>query len=188
MADPQIRYARTTDGVNIAYFTMGEGVPYVSVHLPFSNVQHELATARFSPQQKTIAAQAMLVRYDHRGLGLSDKWPHEVTTQDSPARSRGGDRQAGAEALHPVRQPRDVVSDRIRLPRPRIRNACWRSRPWLVDLPRTSCPSSRTCRALTGDSSATRSRGGQSGRMIPWERRRWRKTCVRRRIRMAFGG
>ena len=82
MADPQIRYARTTDGVNIAYFTMGEGVPYVSVHLPFSNVQHELATARFSPQQKTIAAQAMLVRYDHRGLGLSDKWPHEVTTQD----------------------------------------------------------------------------------------------------------
>lgn len=80
--EPQIRYARTADGVNIAYFTMGEGVPYVSVHLPFSNVQHELATPRFSPQQKTIAAQAMLVRYDHRGLGLSDKWPHEVSTQD----------------------------------------------------------------------------------------------------------
>jgi class 3 adenylate cyclase len=79
--EPQIRYARTVDGVNIAYFTMGEGVPYVSVHLPFSNVQHELATPRFSPQQQAIAAQAMLVRYDHRGLGLSDKWPHEVTTQ-----------------------------------------------------------------------------------------------------------
>jgi class 3 adenylate cyclase/pimeloyl-ACP methyl ester carboxylesterase len=82
MVEPQIRYARTTDGVNIAYFTMGEGVPFVSVHLPFSNVQHELATPRFSPQQQAIAAQAMLVRYDHRGLGLSDKWPHEVTTQD----------------------------------------------------------------------------------------------------------
>jgi class 3 adenylate cyclase len=82
MVEPQIRYVKTSDGVSIAYFTMGEGVPYVSVHLPFSNVQHELATPRFSPQQKTIAAQAMLVRYDHRGLGLSDKWPHEVTTQD----------------------------------------------------------------------------------------------------------
>lgn len=80
--DPQIRYARTVDGVNIAYFTMGEGVPYVSVHLPFSNLQHELATPRFSPQQAAIAAQAMLVRYDHRDLGLSDKWPHELTTQD----------------------------------------------------------------------------------------------------------
>jgi class 3 adenylate cyclase len=82
MVEPQIRYARTVDGVNIAYFTMGEGVPYVSVHLPFSNLQHELATPRFSRQQETIAAQAMLVRYDHRDLGLSDKWPHELSTQD----------------------------------------------------------------------------------------------------------
>jgi class 3 adenylate cyclase len=82
MGEPQIRYVKTSDGVNIAYFTMGEGVPFVSVHLPFSNVQHELATAHFWPQQQAIARQAMLVRYDHRDLGISDKWPHEMTTQD----------------------------------------------------------------------------------------------------------
>ena len=64
------------DGVNIAYFTMGEGVPFVSVHLPFSNVQHELADADVLPEaHEAIAAQAMLVRYDHRDLGLSDQWP-----------------------------------------------------------------------------------------------------------------
>ena len=77
-AEPQIRYARTVDGVNIAYFTMGEGVPFVQINLPLSNVQYELATPRFRAQRELITTQAMLVRYDHRDLGISDKWPPEL--------------------------------------------------------------------------------------------------------------
>ncbi|HEY8767352.1 MAG TPA: hypothetical protein VIP09_08835 [Dehalococcoidia bacterium] len=42
--EPRILYAQTSDGVNIAYFSMGEGLPVVFVPpVPWSHLQMELA-------------------------------------------------------------------------------------------------------------------------------------------------
>jgi class 3 adenylate cyclase len=79
MPDPEIRYARTTDGVNIAYFLMGSGVPLVLIDLPTSNVQYELSDPLLRPQYEAIARTTTFVRYDHRGFGLSDKWSEDFT-------------------------------------------------------------------------------------------------------------
>jgi class 3 adenylate cyclase len=78
MDDPQIRYARTSDGVNIAYWTMGTGPPVVMMSLPNSNVQFELQPTELEPPPRI----ATLIRYDHRGFGLSDKHEAEFTTEE----------------------------------------------------------------------------------------------------------
>lgn len=74
MDQPQIQYAKTEDGVNIAYWTLGEGEAIV--HMPpliASHVQLEWereATAEFYGR---LARYHMLVRYDCRAAGLSDR-------------------------------------------------------------------------------------------------------------------
>ncbi len=41
--EPRIQYAKTEDGVNIAYWTLGEGPPFVEMPVPpWSHVQLEL--------------------------------------------------------------------------------------------------------------------------------------------------
>jgi pimeloyl-ACP methyl ester carboxylesterase len=80
MPDPQIRYARTSDGVNIAYWAMGSGVPLVMIDLPTSNVQYELAAPFTRTQHDQTAALTTLVRYDHRGFGVSDNTEEEFST------------------------------------------------------------------------------------------------------------
>ena len=39
--EPSIQYAQTTDGVSIAFWTLGEGMPLVQM-LPFTHIQGEL--------------------------------------------------------------------------------------------------------------------------------------------------
>jgi class 3 adenylate cyclase/alpha-beta hydrolase superfamily lysophospholipase len=72
--EPRIQYATTTDGVNIAFATIGEGQPVVWAHTPIaSHVQLEWQQPTLRPFLSTVAAQAMLVRFDPRGVGLSDR-------------------------------------------------------------------------------------------------------------------
>jgi class 3 adenylate cyclase len=79
--EPQIRYAKTHDGVNIAYFTMGVGPPLVIMDLPASNVQYELELPLVrDAYEDVVRGGVSLVRYDHRGFGLSDNWTDEFTT------------------------------------------------------------------------------------------------------------
>ena len=69
--EPRIQYAQTEDGVNIAYWTMGQGPPVVYVNTPpFSNIEFE---AREWPMHGIIASRCTLIRYDHRGTGLSHR-------------------------------------------------------------------------------------------------------------------
>ncbi len=37
--EPRIQYAKTKDGVSIAYSTLGEGMPIVHMPFPFSHLQ-----------------------------------------------------------------------------------------------------------------------------------------------------
>ena len=70
--EPRIQYAKTEDGVNIAYTTEGEGLPlvYLQVH-PVSHVQRGSETFPniFPPRARAFR----LIRYDSRGTGLSDR-------------------------------------------------------------------------------------------------------------------
>jgi DNA-binding CsgD family transcriptional regulator/pimeloyl-ACP methyl ester carboxylesterase len=71
---PSIRYARTSDGVDIAYWKLGRGP--VLLHSP--NVQLGHARSEWSVEgmrrwYETLARHFTVVRYDHRGGGLSSR-------------------------------------------------------------------------------------------------------------------
>jgi pimeloyl-ACP methyl ester carboxylesterase len=70
--EPQIRYARTSDGMNLAYFTLGSGVPFV--HMP-APLEHVLLHARTWSDAwcRWVSAEMQYVRYDSRGFGLSTR-------------------------------------------------------------------------------------------------------------------
>jgi class 3 adenylate cyclase/pimeloyl-ACP methyl ester carboxylesterase len=71
---PPIKYARTSDGVNIAYFTIGQGPPLVLVHaIPYAHLEMEWADPGYRSFDERLARGSTLVRYDNRGSGLSDR-------------------------------------------------------------------------------------------------------------------
>ncbi len=70
--EPQVQYAKTSDGVNIAFASMGEGPPLVRVPTPgYSHVQRDWAMFPnvFQPLTRTFR----LIPYDARGTSLSDR-------------------------------------------------------------------------------------------------------------------
>jgi class 3 adenylate cyclase/pimeloyl-ACP methyl ester carboxylesterase len=93
--EPRIQYAKTSDGVNIAFCVMGEGDPFVEMPgLPFSVSQLEWQTPETLRWQERLASGRKLVRYDCRGFGLSER---EVEDFSLPAMIR--DLQAVVEQL-----------------------------------------------------------------------------------------
>ncbi len=83
MSDPKIRYAKSADGTNIAYWAIGDGdgrpLVYVPV-MPFSHIEREWAIPEWRRRYERLAAGRRLIRYDTRGFGLSDSHPTDVTT------------------------------------------------------------------------------------------------------------
>ena len=72
--EPRIQYAQTADGVSIAFWTLGEGVPLVWImSLPFSHIQLEWQMPDIRRWFERLAQRRKLVRYDNRGSGLSDR-------------------------------------------------------------------------------------------------------------------
>src|SRR3989304_3542840 len=73
--EPRIQYAQTSDGVSIAYWVMGEGMPLVDMPFaPFSHVQLDWEDTANRSWLKRLAQSGMLVvRYDPRGSGLSER-------------------------------------------------------------------------------------------------------------------
>ena len=73
MNEPQIRYARTSDGVNIAWYAVGEGVPYFWPSTPLGSIGDHWQMPEFRELMESIARRATLVTCDPRGFGLSDR-------------------------------------------------------------------------------------------------------------------
>jgi class 3 adenylate cyclase len=72
--EPRIQYAQTKDGVNIAYWTLGEGMTFVQMPpLPDSHIQLEWQFPEVRSWYERLAEKRKLVRYDGRGSGLSDR-------------------------------------------------------------------------------------------------------------------
>ena len=72
--EPRIQYAKTSDGVSIAYYTIGQGPPLVRMpNIPGSHLQLEWRITDLRRSYERMAEQWTLVRYDPRGFGLSDR-------------------------------------------------------------------------------------------------------------------
>jgi pimeloyl-ACP methyl ester carboxylesterase len=71
--NPQIRYCKTSDGVRIAYWTVGSGPALV--HAPpgpgFGHIAAELALDDVRAWYERMARTHTLIRYDPRGCGAS---------------------------------------------------------------------------------------------------------------------
>ena len=71
--EQQIRFCTTSDGVRIAYATVGEGPPIVRVLGWFTHLEMESENPEWRAYIETLSANNLLVRYDGRNMGLSDR-------------------------------------------------------------------------------------------------------------------
>jgi pimeloyl-ACP methyl ester carboxylesterase len=72
--EPSLRYARTTDGVSIAYTVTGEGPVLVWLPpVPLSNVFGQWRVPRFREAYERLGEHVRLVIYDGRGTGHSQR-------------------------------------------------------------------------------------------------------------------
>lgn len=72
--EPRIQYATADDGASIAFWALGEGVPLVIMPaVPFSHLQLEWQMPEWRAFFERLAARYRVVRYDPRGMGLSDR-------------------------------------------------------------------------------------------------------------------
>ena len=70
MTEPRIQYAKTSDGVNIAFAEAGEGRPLVLLASPgFTHVE---LSWQVYPGLAATASKFHTIWYDPRGTGLSD--------------------------------------------------------------------------------------------------------------------
>ncbi len=70
--EPQVQYAKTSDGVNIAFASMGEGPPLIRMPQPgLAHAQRDWAM--FPNISPPLTRAFRLTWYDPRGTGLSDR-------------------------------------------------------------------------------------------------------------------
>jgi class 3 adenylate cyclase len=86
--EPQVQYAKTSDGVDIAFASMGEGPPLVT--LPLFAISHvQRLSAMFPNVFQSLTRTFRLIWYDSRGTGLSDRdaidFSMEATMRDLDA-------------------------------------------------------------------------------------------------------
>src|SRR5688572_28627905 len=77
--EPRLRFARTADGIALAFWTLGEGIPIIHMPwLPWSHVQLELSNPEMRRWYDALGADLQVIRYDTRGAGLSERNPSEL--------------------------------------------------------------------------------------------------------------
>ena len=80
--EPRIQYAKASDGVNIAFWTLGEGMPLVHMGgLGAGHIELEWQLPECQRWYERLAAGRKLVRYDTRGTGLSDRNVEDLTLE-----------------------------------------------------------------------------------------------------------
>jgi pimeloyl-ACP methyl ester carboxylesterase/DNA-binding SARP family transcriptional activator len=68
----RIQFCTASDGVHIAYATVGEGPPLVKAANWLSHLEHDWEAPIWSPLFRELARDHNFIRYDERGNGLSD--------------------------------------------------------------------------------------------------------------------
>lgn len=137
--EQQIRFCRTSDGVRIAYATVGQGQPLVRVLGWVSHLEHEWENPLRRAPIEALAARHLFIRYDGRGMGLSDRrvsdYSPEAQVRDLEAVLDAvglerfalyGDSQGGPTAIvYAVRHPERVSH--------LILYGSWARAGWLLD-------------------------------------------------------
>jgi pimeloyl-ACP methyl ester carboxylesterase len=78
----QIRFARSHDGVRLAYAASGRGHPLIKAATWLSHLEHDWDSPVWRHLLRELSLRWQLVRYDERGCGLSD-WDVPELTFDS---------------------------------------------------------------------------------------------------------
>ena len=68
----RIRFCTTSDGVRLAYATLGDGPPLVKAANWLSHLDYDWESPVWRHWWRDLSARHRLVRYDERGCGLSD--------------------------------------------------------------------------------------------------------------------
>ena len=68
-----VRFCQASDGVHLAVATAGFGMPLVKTANWLNHLEFDWQSPVWSPLFSRLAAQCQLVRYDERGIGLSDR-------------------------------------------------------------------------------------------------------------------
>jgi class 3 adenylate cyclase/pimeloyl-ACP methyl ester carboxylesterase len=73
---PETRYAKTVDGLHIAYQVIGDGpVDFVYIGPWFTHVEYRWELPRYARFLRRIASFSRLILFDRRGMGMSDSVP-----------------------------------------------------------------------------------------------------------------
>ncbi len=87
--EPRIQYAKTKDGVSIAFCAHGKGTPLVQMWNPLAHIRQQWGVTEFRAFYERLAEKRMLVQYDIRGTGLSQRdvtdFSLEAFTRDTEA-------------------------------------------------------------------------------------------------------
>ena len=74
--EPETRYAKTRDGVHIAYQARGHGpIDLVYIHGFAANFEVELELPENAAFSERLGSFSRLIYFDKRGTGLSDRFP-----------------------------------------------------------------------------------------------------------------
>jgi class 3 adenylate cyclase len=71
--EPRIQYAKTKDGVSIAYATTGQGPPLVVCPAVFGQISPTRRVPPYQALMERLGKGRLLVLYDARGTGLSER-------------------------------------------------------------------------------------------------------------------
>jgi class 3 adenylate cyclase len=82
IAKQDIRFCKTVDGVTIAYSTMGRGLPLVIPPQFVTHLEAELVEGPFAEVYEALAQHCMVVRFDKRGTGLSERDVSELSSDE----------------------------------------------------------------------------------------------------------
>jgi pimeloyl-ACP methyl ester carboxylesterase/DNA-binding winged helix-turn-helix (wHTH) protein len=69
----EVTFCRAFDGVNLALSSVGRGVPLVKTANWLNHIEFDWQSPVWSPLFTRLASRFRLVRYDERGMGLSDR-------------------------------------------------------------------------------------------------------------------
>ena len=80
--EQEIRYCTASDGVSLAYASIGDGPPLVKAANWLSHLDHDWDSPVWRHLYRELSVDRRLVRYDERGNGLSD-WDVEDISFDA---------------------------------------------------------------------------------------------------------
>ena len=83
IAKQDIRFCKTVDGVTIAYSTMGQGKPIVIPPQFVTHLEADLIEGPLAEIYEGLARHCMVVRFDKRGTGLSERDASDYSSDES---------------------------------------------------------------------------------------------------------